>query len=449
MPDEDAERIPAGVPHSREAEEAVVGSVLIDQELFAVLGLAPAQFYIRRLGMIWEAYTRLEQKRMPIDYLTLAEELEEHGLLEEVGGPAYLTALLNQVPTTLHAEGYAEIVRAHATRREMLGAATELARMAYDTTLGAEDLLTRAEAALRKAGQGQQQELRGADELAGEIYDEMVERERRFVNGQALGLEGIPTGMREVDRLLEGGLQPERMYVIAGRPGQGKSSWLINAARHQLLKLHKRVAIFSLEMSAKQLMRRFLAQDANIHASRLGSGRLEPDDWEPFQGAVERMGSSRLFLDDTPGLTPVALRAKCHQLRRNHGLDLVVVDYLQLLRAGGGMRFQNREQEVAYCSRELKLLARELGAPVLAAAQLNRASETRADREPQLSDLRESGSIENDADVVAFLWRPEPDTDISRFKVGKNRDGQTGVVSLRFHAHLTRFESVVEVKIKF
>jgi replicative DNA helicase len=233
------------------------------------------------------------------------------------------------------------------------------------------------------------------------------------------------------------------LYIVAGRPGQGKTSWMISTTRHQVVKLGKRVAIFSLEMSKKQLMRRFLAQDAEINASKLTNGVLGPEDWESFIQAVERMGNSHLYLDDTPSLTPVSLRAKCHQLERNFGLDLVVVDYLQLMGAGGGMRFQNREQEVAYCSRELKLLARELGIPVLAAAQLSRASEIRADHEPQLSDLRESGAIENDADAVTFIWRPDQSVNISRFKVGKNRDGQTGIADLFFNAPLTRFENAI------
>jgi replicative DNA helicase len=431
------------VPHSREAEEAVIGSILIAPDLFPVLGLTSAHFYIRRLGMIWDAYTRLEQKKLPIDALTVVEELDDMGRLEEIGGPAYLTALLNQVPTTLHAEGYAEIIKAQALRRALLVAANEMARMAYDTSLDANDLLVQAESNLRKVGLGSEQKIRPSREIAGEIYDEMLERGKQLASGQPLVFDSIATGLTDVDKLLDGGLQPERLYIIAGRPGQGKTSWLISTIRHQVVKLGKRVAVFSLEMPRKQLMRRFLAQEAEINASKLTNGVLGPEDWEPFVQAVGRMGNSRLYLDDTPSLTPASLRAKCHQLERNEGLDLVVVDYLQLMGAGGGMRFQNREQEVAHCSRELKLLARELGIPVLAAAQLSRAAEVRADHEPQLSDLRESGAIENDADAVAFIWRPDQSVSISRFKVGKNRDGQTGCADLLFNAPLTRFESVV------
>jgi replicative DNA helicase len=430
------------IPHSREAEEAVVGSVLIAADLFPVLGLTAGQFYIHRLGMIWDAYARLEQRHMPIDFLTVAEELNDMGRLEEIGGPAYLTALLNQVPTTLHAEGYAEIIKAHAIRRTLLSAANEIARMAFDTSLDANDLLAQSDSALRKVGQSAEQKISTSHEIAGEIYDEMLERGKQLASGKPLVFDSIATGLMDVDRLLDGGLQPERLYIVAGRPGQGKTSWMISTTRHQVVKLGKRVAIFSLEMSKKQLMRRFLAQDAEINASKLTNGVLGPEDWEPFIKAVGRMGNSRLYLDDSPSLTPTSLRAKCHQLERTYGLDLVVVDYLQLMGAGGGMRFQNREQEVAYCSRELKLLARELGIPVLAAAQLSRASEVRADHEPQLSDLRESGAIENDADAVTFIWRPDQSVNISRFKVGKNRDGQTGIADLLFNAPLTRFESV-------
>jgi len=296
---------------------------------------------------------------------------------------------------------------------------------------------------LRKVSQGTEQKISTSHEIAGDIYDEMLERGKQLASGKPLVFDSIATGLTDIDRLLDGGLQPERLYIVAGRPGQGKTSWMISTTRHQVVKLGKRVAIFSLEMSKKQLMRRFLAQDAEINASKLTNGVLGPEDWESFIQAVERMGNSHLYLDDTPSLTPVSLRAKCHQLERNYGLDLVVVDYLQLMGAGGGMRFQNREQEVAYCSRELKLLARELGIPVLAAAQLSRASEIRADHEPQLSDLRESGAIENDADAVTFIWRPDPNVNISRFKIGKNRDGQTGIADLFFNAPLTRFENAI------
>ena len=438
-----AEATTNSLPHSREAEEAVIGTILIAPELFPVLGLAPAQFYLRRLGLIWTAYAHLDQKGRAIDCLTVCEELDNMGQLDEIGGPAYLTALLNQVPTTLHAEGYAEIIKAHATRRELLTAANELARLAFDTNLDANDLLSQADTTLRKVGQNAEQKITPAREVVREIYDEMLEREKQAASGQPLVFEALPTGLADVDKLLEGGLQPERLYIIAGRPGQGKSSWLISTARHGLLELGKRVALFSLEMSTKQLVRRFLAQDSRVNASKLTNGLLAAEDWEPFVQSVSRLGNSRLYLDDSPSLTPVSLRAKCHQLERNFGLDLVILDYLQLMGAGGGLRFQNREQEVAYCSRELKLLARELGVPVLAAAQLNRASEVRADHEPQLSDLRESGAIENDADVVAFIWRPDPSQPVSRFKVGKNRDGQTGIVDLIFNAPLTRFESAV------
>jgi replicative DNA helicase len=444
MTDVPPENTVAGIPHSREAEEAVVGAVLIAPELFSTLELTKAHFYIHRLGMIWDAFVRLAQQKMPIDFLTTAEELDRHKHLEDVGGPAYLTALLNQVPTTLHAEGYAEIIKAHAIRRQMLHALNEMAGMAYDTGLGTTDLLARADTLFRKIGDGVGQKLVTAHDLASQIYDEMEDRSKRLARGEELVFQCLPTGLDDVDKLLEGGLQPDRLYIVAGRPGQGKTSWMISTARHQLVTLNKRVALFSLEMPGKQLMRRFLAQDAKIHVSKLTSGVLAVDDWEAFNGAVERVGNSQLFLDDTPSLTPVQLRAKCHRLMHQYGLDLVILDYLQLMGAGGGMRFQSREQEVAYCSRELKLLSRELGIPVMAAAQLSRASETRADREPQLSDLRESGAIENDADVVTFIWRPDPTTNISRFKVGKNRDGQTGCADLLFNTRLTKFENVKE-----
>ncbi len=441
------EEIAAPKLYSYEAEEAVVGTILIAPELFPVLGLSKSQFYIQRLAMIWEAYTRLDQRGMPIDNLTVAEELDDMGRLDEIGGPAYLTALLNQVPTTLHAEGYAEIIKNDSMRRELLQAANKMAKLAYDTDLDATDMLSQADAAMRKVGQGAENRISTAREIIDEIYDEMAERNKQLAAGKPLVFDTIATGLVDVDRLLDGGLQPERLYIVAGRPGQGKTSWMISTARHQVVSLGKRVAVFSLEMSKKQLMRRFLSQQSQINSSKFTSGVFGPEDWPLFVKSVEVLGESRLYLDDTPSLTPSTLRAKCHQIERNYGLDLVILDYLQLMGAGGGMRFATREQEVAYCSRELKLLARELGVPVLAAAQLNRAAEVRADREPQLSDLRESGAIENDADVVTFIWRPDPNQLVSRFKVGKNRDGQTGIADLLFNPALTRFQNLEKRKV--
>ena len=438
---------PVGVPHSREAEEAVLGSVLINPEIFSEINLTDEVFYIHRHRFIWQAYQRLNERRQPLDLLTVSEELDDTGRLDEIGGPAYLTALLNQVPTTLHAKSYAEIIKSDATRRELLRAANRLATLAYDTALDTNDMLSQADAAVRKVGQGAEQKIVSVRDVASEIYDEMLDRQKQLATGKPLNFDVIPTGLADVDRLLDGGMQPERLYIVAGRPGQGKTSWMISTARHQVVTLGKRVAVFSLEMSTKQLVRRFLAQDAEINVSKLTSGVLEAEDWEPFTRSVGRIGGSCLYLDDTSSLTPTSLRAKCHQIERNYGLDLVIVDYLQLMGAGGGMRFQNREQEVASCSRELKLLAREMGIPVLAAAQLNRASEGRADHEPQLSDLRESGAIENDADAVTFIWRPDPNQTVSRFKVGKNRDGQTGFADLFFNARLTRFQNVEKRKV--
>lgn len=430
----------SGVPHHREAEEAVIGAVLINPEVYYDLAqfLQADDFYIHRHRWIWEAFTRLHEQRIPIDLLTVAEELERAGHLAEVGGPAYLTALLNQTPTSLHAEAYGRMVEAAAIRRRMLAAANQIASLAYNQQEGIENVLAEAEKSIFNVSERRlRRDVQPISQALSEYYDRIDELARRPEE-----IFGVPTGFIDLDRLLTG-MQPSDLLIIAGRPGQGKSGFLLSVARNAALLHKKHVAIFSLEMSNEQVVQRLLAQETGIDSQRLRNGKLTDEEWPLLTHAIEVLGDTHIYLDDTPAITPLALRTKCRRLHMEFGLDLILLDYLQLM--GGDMRAENRVQEVSYISRSLKALARELNVPILAAAQLSRAVEQRTDKRPVLSDLRESGSLEQDADVVMFIYRPdqyEKDTakqNVAEIIVAKHRNGPTGSVELVFLSHLAKF----------
>jgi replicative DNA helicase len=429
----------SGLPHSREAEEAVIGAVLINPEVYYDLAqfLQPDDFYIHRLRFIWEAYVRLQERRVPLDSLTVSEELEDMGRLEEIGGPAYLTALLNQVPTTLHAEAYGKIVEATAIRRKLLTAANSIATLAYDENEGIETVMGEAEKAIFN-------DVRPIREVLSDYYDHVDELARRGDE-----IVGVPTGFTDLDKML-GGLQPSDLLITAGRPGTGKTALMLTLANHAALVHKKRVAIFSLEMSNEQLVQRLIAQQTGIDSQRLRSGKLTDEDWPVFNHAIEVLGDTRIYLDDTPGLTPLQLRTKCRRLHMEFGIDLIILDYLQLM--SSETRNDNRVQEVSYISRSLKQLAREINVPLMAAAQLSRAVEQRSDKEPQLSDLRESGSLEQDADIVMFIYRDEKDptmANVTHLKIAKHRNGPVGQIDLIFRNNLTKFENAATRNVDF
>jgi len=430
------------VPHSREAEEAVLGSILINPEAYYDVAqfLVKEDFYIHRHGWVWEAFTRLHEKRAPIDLLTVSEELEQLGVLAEVGGAAYLTALINNVPTSLHAEAYGRLVEESSTRRRMLSAANEIAKLAYRQEISVETAMDNAEKAVFGVSERRMtRDLQSIQQVLSDYYDRIDQLSSRDEE-----MFGVPTGFIDLDRLLMG-LQPSDLIIIAGRPGMGKTAFMLSVAKNAAQIHKKHVAVFSLEMSNEQLVQRLIAQETGIDSQRLRTGKLNEDEWPKFTHAIEVLSDTRIFLDDTPALTPLQLRTKCRRLHLEYRLDLIVVDYLQLM--ASGTRVENRVQEVSYISRNMKVLARELNVPVLAAAQLSRAVEQRADKEPQLSDLRESGSLEQDADIVMFIHRPEmyeKDTlmqNIAQIKVAKHRNGPVGTVELIFRSKLAKFEN--------
>lgn len=449
-PETEQTSAPQIVPHSREAEEAVIGSVLINPEAYYDVAqfLTGEDFHIHRLRWIWEAFTHLHEQRIPIDMLTVTEELDKQGHLAEVGGPAYLTQLLNITPTSLHAEAYGKLVQQSSIRRRLLEAANKIAKTAYQEDLSVETAIDEAEKAVFSASEHRlATDLQPIKTVLSDYYDRVEAASRRSEE-----IYGVPTGFIDLDRLLMG-LQPSDLLIIAGRPSQGKTSFLMSVAKNAAQLNKKHVAIFSMEMSNEQLVQRLLSQETGINSQRLRSGKMEQNEWDLFAQAIEVLGDTKVFLDDTPAISPTQMRAKCRRLHMEYGLDLVVVDYLQLM--AGESRTDNRVQEVSYISRSLKVLARELNVPVLAAAQLSRAVEQRTDKRPVLSDLRESGSLEQDADIVMFIYRPEfyeEDSlrkNIAEIMVSKHRNGPTGIVELVFRENLAKFENAATRHLDF
>lgn len=430
------------VPQSRDAEEALLGAVLINPEAYYDVAqfLRADDFYIHRHRWVWEAFVHLNEQRIPIDFLTVSEELERAGQLAEVGGAAYLSSLVSNVPTSLHAEAYGHMIEQAAVRRRMIEAANRIAKLAMQEDSGLETVMDEAEKAVFGVSERRMtRDLQPIKQVLSEYYDRIS-----LISQRGGEMVGAPTGFIDLDKLL-GGMQPSDFLIIAGRPGTGKTAFMLSAARNAALGHKKHVAIFSMEMSNEQLVQRLISQETGIDSHRLRTGQMSEDEWSFIVHAMDVLGDTMIFLDDTPGLTPLQLRTKCRRLHMEFQLDLVLVDYLQLMSSGA--RSENRVQEVSYISRNMKILARELNVPVLAAAQLSRAIEQRADKEPQLSDLRESGSLEQDADVVMFIHRPElynKDTlqqHIAQIKIAKHRNGPVGMIELVFRENLTRFEN--------
>jgi len=430
-------------PHSREAEEAVLGAVLINPEAFYDVAqfLKPEDFYIVRNRWIWEAFNRLHESRAPIDFLTVCEDLEQQSRLSDVGGAAYIMSLINQTPTSLHAEAYGRLVEGNSVRRRMLVAANDLARLAHDQASSVDTILGEAEKTIFGISERRiKRDVQPIQQVLSEVFDRVQDLSKRGDE-----LYGVPTGLIDLDKLL-GGLQKSDLLIIAGRPGMGKTGFMLSVAKNAAQKHKKHVAMFSLEMSNEQLVQRLIAQETGIDTQRLRTGKLNPDEWPLFTHAIDVLSDTHLFLDDTPAITPLQLRTKCRRLHLEYHLDLVIVDYLQLM--SSDKPTDNRVQEVSFISRNLKVLARELEVPVLAAAQLSRAVEQRQDKRPVLSDLRESGSLEQDADIVMFIHRPDalekdnPRSNLAELIVAKHRNGPThSGIEMVFLNNVARFEN--------
>jgi replicative DNA helicase len=428
------------VPHNVEAEEAVLGSLLIDPEaIFRVSSfLKPDDFYIVKNGWVYDTILGLHERRQPADFVTVCDELENRTQLEEVGGAAYISSLINTVPTAVHVEAYGHIVERTALRRRLISVASQIAGFAYEEDQNVDEVIDRSESVLFSISQRRAvRDLVPIKQVLADYYDRIAYLYEH--RGEPLG---IPTGFIDLDRLL-GGLQRSDVIIVAARPGVGKTSLLLAMALTATRKFKQKAAIFSLEMSNEQLVQRLMSSETGIDSQRLRSGDLQETDWPRFAEAAARLSDTMLFVDDTPGLSALQLRTKARRLHAEYGLDLIMVDYLQLM--SGDFRAENRVQEISYISRAIKGLARELNVPVIAASQLSRAVEQRHDKKPILSDLRESGSIEQDADVVMFIYRDEmynPDTEMKNIAdiiIAKHRHGPTGTVQLFFRKHLAQF----------
>ncbi|MBU0490266.1 MAG: replicative DNA helicase [Chloroflexi bacterium] len=434
--------IEAEIPHNQEAEAALLGSILIDNDVLDLIAdrLAPADFYQERHGWFWAAALELWHRHNPVDTVTICEALEARGQLAEIGGASYVAALLNAVPTALHAEHYAQLIADDARRREMFRAAGQIARLSHDRALPVAEALDQAEQ--RIFAVGQRQFIRPTEfPEAVRAYEQELQAVR---SGQPR--PRLTTGWPDLNHLLGGGLAPGELVLLAGRPGAGKSTLALNIADHVAVTLRQPVALFSLEMSQAAVIERLVAARATVAATRLRQGQLTEPEWQRAADEIGTLSVAPLYLDDTSNLTVLGLRGRARRWQARRGLALVVVDYLQLLYPDRPS--ENRVREVSDISRALKGLAKELHAPVLAVAQLSRAPELRPDHRPRLSDLRESGALEMDADVVLFVYREDmydPDTEnrgLAEVIVAKQRNGPTGMVPLCWFPDTTRFASL-------
>ncbi|HHY16951.1 MAG TPA: replicative DNA helicase [Firmicutes bacterium] len=422
-------------PQNIEAEEAVIGSMLIEQSavISALEILRPDDFYKETHRIIFRHMAEMADKLEAVDLVTLSEVLKAAGHLDRIGGAAELARLANFVPTAANVEYYARIVAEKAVLRRLIAAATEIAASAYVSQSEVDELLDKAEETIFQISQGRSTQ--GYVHLKDVLVETMEKLE--YLASHRGDVVGLPSGLTDLDHLTSG-FQPSDLIILAARPSVGKTSLGLNIARNTAVKEDCAVVIFSLEMSKEQVAQRLLCSESAINSQNLRNGFLNDDEWRRLSIALGRLGEAKIFIDDTPGISVMELRAKARRIKAEHGLGLVVIDYLQLMRT---RKQENRQQEISEISRSLKGLARELNVPVIAMSQLSRAVEQRQDRRPLLSDLRESGAIEQDADIVMFLYT-EPELEqnnVIELIVAKQRNGPTGSMRLFFSREVCRF----------
>ena len=444
MPDAVAERT---LPHNLEAERSVLGAILLPNDAFNLAAevIDSSDFFRDAHRRIFDKMVKLSERGDAIDLVTLKEELGRSGELDEVGGPAYIAALVDGVPRSTNVEHYARIIKEKATLRNLIFSANKILSTAYEAEDDADTILDQAERAIFAIADGKVRD--GFVSLRDLAQSSLDTIERLHARKELV--TGVPTGFVDLDEMTSG-LQPSDLVIIAARPSMGKTSLALNIAQHVGTKTGMSVGIFSLEMSKEQLFLRMLTAEARIDAHRLRGGFLGEKDWGRLSQAIGTLSDAKIFIDDSPSIGVLEMRAKCRRLAAEHGLNMVIVDYIQLMQGRG--RFENRTLELASISRSLKGLAKELRVPIIVLSQLSRAPESRADHRPQLSDLRESGALEQDADVVIFIYREDqygdrsqPQTDaqgVAELIIGKQRNGPTGVVKLAFIREFTRFENL-------
>jgi replicative DNA helicase len=430
------------MPRNLEAEQSVLGAILLDEQcLDSVLDILSVEdFYHEGHRVVFEAMCRMVDRARPIDLVTLNEELARSGVLEKAGGMPYVAQLADGMPRTVNVEHYATIVRERGTLRALIRGSEQIIENCLASDEEPAEILDKAENIVFQISEGRQRS--GFSELSGLVQEGLKKLEEAQQQGSGYG--GLATGFERLDELTDG-LQAGELIIVAARPSMGKTAMALNIAQHAALRLGKNVAIFSLEMSASQLAQRMLCTRARVDSQKVRRKLLRPEDWQKLAEAAGRLSSAGIFIDDSPGINVLEIRTKSRRLKMEKGLDLVIVDYLQLMQGVG--RFENRNLEVSAISRSLKGLAKELDVPLIALSQLSRAPESRSNRRPQLSDLRESGSLEQDADVVAFIYREEQHnpTDENEGQaeliLSKQRNGPTDNVELVFIKEYTCFEN--------
>jgi len=439
------------LPHNSEAERAVLGAILLDNALFDQTSeiLTTGDFYLESHRNIFSTMERLASDSRAIDSLTLRDELQKENTLEAVGGVAYVASLLDGVPRVSSVEHYARIVQEKSLLRKLIHAANEILLRGISNEEDPLELLERAEKSIFAISQ---EKIKGGFVQLQDLLTESYENIEALYQRKEL-ITGLSTGFVDLDRLTSG-FQPSDLIIVAARPGLGKTSLVVNIAQYSAIQHQKVIGIFSLEMAAQQLVTRMLCAEARVDSHKVRSGYLSKEDWNRLAKTMSKLARARIFIDDTPGISIVEMRSKARRLKAEHGLDLLIIDYLQLMAgtsSGTRVRHENRQQEISAISRALKGLAKELQVPLIAVSQLSRAPEQRrGDHRPQLSDLRESGSIEQDADLVLFIYREDlytkeedlEEQGVVQIIIGKQRNGPTGVVKLAFIDQWTKFENL-------
>jgi len=431
------EKVP---PQNLDAEQSVLGAMLIDKDAVvkAIEVLKPEDFYRDANGHIFKAVVNLFDRGEAVDLITLSEELRQIGLLDQIGGIAYVAGLANAVPTSANIEHYAKIVEEKSLLRNLIRVSTRIAQLGYEGEEDVESLLDKAEQMVFELSQ--RKTYAGMVPLKTVLMNTFERIE--YLHQNKGGITGVPSGFGNLDKLTSG-FQPSDLIILAARPSMGKTSLVLNIAQYASVRKKLPVAVFSLEMSREQLVTRMLCAEAMVDQQKVRTGQLSDDDWQKLTRAAGPLSQAPLYIDDSPGITVVEMRARCRRLKSERGLSMVVIDYLQLMQ--GGRKSENRQQEISEISRSMKSLARELQVPVIALSQLSRAVEQRTEKKPMMSDLRESGSLEQDADLVMFIYRDEyykEDSDkrgIAEIIISKQRNGPVGSVELGFLKEFTKF----------
>ncbi|WP_314729560.1 replicative DNA helicase [Peptostreptococcus stomatis] len=430
-------------PHNLESEQCVIGSIIVEEQTLVPVAeiLDREDFYIDAHKVIYDSMIELGNERKPIDMITLTNRLKEKGYLDQVGGVTYLTSITNMIPTTSNVKVYAEIVKKNSTLRKLIKASNDIISMGYEASDSLDDILNVAEKKIFDISQDRMsQDFKSISEVLTSVTA-MIEE----VYSKGSDITGLDTGFIDLNKKL-GGFHKSDLILIAARPGMGKTAFALNLVANAAIRSKSSVAVFSLEMSKEQLVQRLLSSQSNVALDNISKGKIADDEWKKLTDAMTVLSSSDIFIDDTPGIKVSEIRSKCRKLKMEKGLDMIMIDYLQLMEADG--RADNRQQEVSKISRSLKILAKEMNCPVIALSQLSRNTESGKDHMPKLSDLRDSGAIEQDADIVMFIYRDEYYTkmetkkkDLAEIIIAKNRHGEISNIELVWIGKIQKFSN--------